>query len=87
MIDITADAIKMIFYRLKKKTGISRLHPHLLRHTYATLYLVNGGDIISLGIILGHSQLKMVQHYSHLAAAHLITKNNQFSPLNNIHLN
>lgn len=63
---VTVTTVKDLFRKLKKTTGISRLHPHLLRHTFATRYLENGGNIYSLQTILGHSTLEMVKRYLHL---------------------
>lgn len=52
---------------IKKRTGIKRLYLHLFRHTFATNYLVNGGESLKLQIILGHESLEMVRKYVHLA--------------------
>lgn len=79
-------ALKQLFVRLRNVTKISRLHPHILRHTFATKYLMNGGDIFSLQQILGHTSLEMVRRYSHLASAYVVHKHKQFSPLDNIEL-
>lgn len=78
---ITENAIKMIFQRLRDKTGIERLHPHMLRHTFATDYLINGGDLFSLQQILGHTSLEMVKKYSHLASSYIISNHKKLSPL------
>jgi integrase len=44
------------------------LHPwHLLRHTFASHFVMNGGNILALQKILGHSDLKMTMIYAHLA--------------------
>ena len=66
---ITSDVIKSLFRRLKKQSGIERVHPHLLRHTFATSYLMQGGNLEQLRIILGHSDYNVTRHYLHLAAS------------------
>lgn len=40
---------------------------HVLRHTFASHFLMNGGDILALQRILGHSDLKVTMRYAHLA--------------------
>ena len=54
---MTESSIKMLYQRLRKRTKIDRIHPHILRHTFATKYLMNGGDVFSLQQILGHTSL------------------------------
>lgn len=76
--------IKKLFQKLRKYTGNMKLHPHLLRHTFATKYLMNGGDITSLKMILGHTSLKMVEHYLHLAEQYTVNRYKQYSVLDNM---
>lgn len=76
--------IKKLFIKLRKYTKNDRLHPHLLRHTFATKYLMNGGDITSLKMILGHTSLKMVEHYLHLAEQYTVNRYKQYSILDNM---
>jgi integrase/recombinase XerC/integrase/recombinase XerD len=66
---ITGSVIKSLCYRLKRSTGIKRLHPHLFRHTFATNYLLGGfGDIYELSRILGHSEVGTTERYLHIAS-------------------
>lgn len=81
LIDVSENAIKLLFQKLKKITGIKRLHAHLLRHTFATLYLVNGGDPISLQHILGHESLEITKVYLHLAQTYVFRAGNKYSPM------
>ncbi len=64
----TDNLVKQVFRRIKEKTGINRLHPHLLRHTFATYYIADGGDLETLRIILGHANIQTTQRYLHMAA-------------------
>lgn len=65
---ITNNTIKLFFQKLKINSEIYRLHPHLLRHTFATNYILYGGDVEELRILLGHTSIIMTQKYIHLAA-------------------
>lgn len=80
---VTVNTLKNMFRKLKKITGIERLHAHLLRHTFATVYLVNSGDMLTLKTILGHTSLKMVEHYVHFAPAYVLRNFDEYSPLDN----
>ena len=51
---------------------------HVLRHTFASHFMMNGGNILVLKQILGHADIKMTMRYAHFAPAHLedaVTKN------------
>ncbi|WP_227544349.1 tyrosine-type recombinase/integrase [Marinobacter salarius] len=43
---------------------------HVLRHTSASHFVMNGGDILSLQKILGYSSIGMRMRYAHLSDAH-----------------
>jgi len=40
---------------------------HVLRHTFASHFMMNGGNILTLQKVLGHSDIKMTMRYSHLS--------------------
>lgn len=44
---------------------------HVLRHTFASHFMMNGGDILVLQKILGHGSLSMTMRYAHLSPDHL----------------
>jgi site-specific recombinase XerD len=63
---LSYSGLKQIIDRLRRKSGVTRLHPHLFRHTFAVKYLMNGGDLITLQRILGHTTVQVTQMYLHL---------------------
>lgn len=72
--------------RLKKYAEAAEItknvHPHLFRHTGATMFLEAGGDIRHLQMLIGHTDLRMVMLYTHLSKQALINQHDKFSPLN-----
>ncbi|MBK3471739.1 tyrosine-type recombinase/integrase [Pseudomonas carnis] len=44
---------------------------HVLRHTFASHYMMNGGDILTLQRVLGHASLAMTKKYAHFSPGHL----------------
>lgn len=83
---LTYEGVRMIFRRIASKSGVTRLHPHLCRHTFATNYLINGGDVFSLQQILRRTTLDMVRHYVTLASAHVTIQHRKFSPMDRMSL-
>lgn len=64
---LSVDAIKQLFVRIKHNTGIDRVHPHMLRHTFATSYIIGGGNLEFLRIMLGHTDYETTRKYLHVA--------------------
>jgi site-specific recombinase XerD len=83
---LTYQGFRQVIKRLGKAAGVPRLHPHLFRHTFAVRYLMNGGDIMTLKLILGHTTLEVTQMYLHLAEAHVQVQHNRFSPVDRLGL-
>lgn len=61
--EINYNVIKQMFYRIRTRTDIERLHPHLLRHTFAVSYLVGGGNLEFLRDMMGHSDYAVTRRY------------------------
>ena len=78
---MTPDGLRSLTERLSKSAGVPRLYPHLMRHTYATRFLLNGGNVFLLQQNLGHTTLAMVQRYVHIANRMAARASQEYSPL------
>jgi site-specific recombinase XerD len=64
---ITTRAVQRLVSFYARSAGIpKKVHPHQLRHSFATDLLINGADIRSVQALLGHANIATTQIYTHL---------------------
>ena len=60
------------FADLLDRAKIRDFRFHDLRHTFASWYMMSGGDLYELSKLLGHSNIKMTERYAELAREHIV---------------
>lgn len=70
---LSKNALKLFFRRLKEDSGVLRVHAHLLRHTFATSYMYYYGNLEYLRIYMGHASYDITQQYINISSQCLLT--------------
>lgn len=68
------------------RAGVAHCHPHRFRHTFAVMFLRNGGTSLALQRLLGHSTMEMVRVYVKLSEVDLQQAHRRASPVENLRL-
>lgn len=83
---LSKDRLEAIVEHYGKKAGIEgvRVSPHTCRHSFAVMFLRNGGDVFSLQRIMGHSTLDVLRIYVNMAQADIQEAHRRHSPVDNL---
>jgi len=68
---LSRNGVYNIVVEYGERVGLNNLHPHSLRHSYATHLLEGGGDLRSIQQLLGHASISTTQVYTHVGRSHL----------------
>jgi integrase/recombinase XerD len=71
--------LNRIVKRLGKKAGV-KVYAHLVRHSFARSFVVQGGNVATLQALLGHSSLEVTNRYVALNFADLAEHHGLHSP-------
>lgn len=75
--------VRMMIQRAGNRVGVAGAGCHRFRHTFAINFLRNGGNILALQDLLGHSSMEMVRRYARLAEVDLAAAQKRASPADN----
>lgn len=62
---LTYRSVRCLMERIKKECNIKKLHPHMFRHTFATLLINNGANVYDVMRLLGHTSVRTTEIYLH----------------------
>ena len=77
---VTRIIVWQVVAKHARRAGLRDVHPHTLRHSFATHLLAGGADLRVVQELLGHSNIKTTQIYTHVDASRLKTVIKQFHP-------
>ena len=75
----TINKLDKAFYDYSVLSGI-KIKPYELRHTFPTEYLKNGGNVLVLQKMMGHTNLNMTKRYTEIDLDYLQSQHDQYSP-------
>ena len=70
-----------MLYEYNKRRGVETTGIHRYRHTFAKQWILNGGNVVSLSKLLGHSSLEITQNYIHLLVSDIARQVEEFNVL------
>lgn len=76
----TRQKIHQLIHTCGLRCGLKAMHPHRLRHGFASTLIQQGADLRTVQTLLGHSDIKTTQIYTHVADKSLLEKYHAFHP-------
>lgn len=80
---LTESALRIAYRKYSTDRGLTKTSIHGLRHTFARSWILNGGNMVGLQKLLGHSTLDMTKKYVAIFGQDLKPNFDQFNPLDN----
>lgn len=84
---LSAEGLKSSFDRYCKDRNVPQRGSHALRHSFAKMYLMNGGDIFRLQKLLGHKDISVTRKYLDLLPEDLKQDYDKLNPLDSMKMN
>jgi len=81
---LEAAYVSKIVAKLAKAAGLRRIGCHTLRHTFATTFITQGGDVFALQRLLGHSSIEVTRVYVDLGHSELREAHAKASPVDRL---
>ncbi len=83
---VAGNPIQQAIKRLANKAKLydTKCHPHIFRHTFATMFLAKGGNAMVLKDIMGHESVQTTQKYIHLKPEDLQQQHWKYTPVGDL---
>lgn len=78
---MTCEHLSKEFAKQCKKAGV-KITPYQMRHTFASYFVANGGDLFTLQDLMGHADLRMTKRYTEIDENQKKQAHNNYSPVN-----
>lgn len=82
---LTQTAVGTIIRCMGSRAGLSRAHPHMIRHSFATHLYENGADLLALQTLMGHVDISTTATYARVSAFKLVDTFERCHPLGSQH--